>query len=454
MPFSVPEKLYICPGQSRPISRGVHLSRLAACFPACRECPFRDDTGQLPPPALERRPPVARGSLLTVEGYRGVHRNELTRAKADALAGALASLLWDEAPPAGRIDDARRAGRRPGPVVVVGFDERPSSPDIVAGVTDALRRMGCAVVEIGLTTKPCFWFTVDHLHAAAGMFVTGAGCDPAWTGLDLAWRGAIPMSLRSPAPPETVTAAESSDDAARADLRRIEARLHAGFGRPTRQAGPLRTFQAMIPYEAGLLKHFHALRPLRVCVATPVRLIRRTLERLFETLPCDLVPVPLPCRARHTADPADRDVRRLGEAVRQARADVGLLIDDDGQRCALVDERGLLIPPRRVAPLLAEVTLGEHPGGTILGDSPELCAMLEPIATTAGGDCQTGDATLADISLAMRRHRAIFAATDAGRYWFREAAPTCDGLLTLARTLAALSRSDVPLSAFARRDAG
>ena len=41
------ETLYICPGETHPISRSVHLSRLAAFYPKCRECPLRKDTGNL-----------------------------------------------------------------------------------------------------------------------------------------------------------------------------------------------------------------------------------------------------------------------------------------------------------------------------------------------------------------------------------------------------------------------
>ncbi|HUG91582.1 MAG TPA: hypothetical protein VML55_12140, partial [Planctomycetaceae bacterium] len=79
------EKLYICPGDTHPISRSVHLSRLAAFYPKCRDCALRHETGQLPQQTLvrihstERR--VQRKSLLTAEGLRGVYLNEIDRRK-------------------------------------------------------------------------------------------------------------------------------------------------------------------------------------------------------------------------------------------------------------------------------------------------------------------------------------------------------------------------------------
>src|SRR3990172_4108806 len=132
-------KLYVCPGETHPISRAVHLSRLAAFFPSCRECPFRTDTGQLPAQIVQRvqntEKRVERKSLFTAEGVRGVHRNELTRAKAASLAAALGAILWEDALVPDRAEPLDRPSRPARPTIVVGYDERPSSPPILTGVT-------------------------------------------------------------------------------------------------------------------------------------------------------------------------------------------------------------------------------------------------------------------------------------------------------------------------------
>jgi phosphomannomutase len=446
--LAIDEKLYICPGEAHPITRAVHLSRLAAFYPACRDCPLRSETGHLPRQTVERlrstERRAERPSLFTAEGVRGVYLNELDRRTAERIAAASASLLWDDAPLMGRIGSGP-VTRRWGPAVVVGHDDRPASPDIVTGVASALRRMGCQVIDIGLSTKPCFWFAADHLQAAAGVFVTGAGCGPSWTGLDFVGRGAVPLSART-----GHFAAEHR--AGWADLGRIEARLREQCNRPTREAGTHRTFQASIPYEAGLRKHFHGLRPLNVCLATPIRLIRQTLERLFEMLPCRLVPVELPCRSRDAADSLDPDVQTLGELVRSERADFGLLIDDDCQRCAVCDENGSVVRAGQVARLLALEVLREYPAHWVIESRGDDVMVLSP--TIANRKSQNANPiTLADVSLAMRENQAAFAGGGSGRYWFREAFPTSDGILTLARLLAALSRGDMQFSHVVARSA-
>lgn len=456
------EKLYICPGEAQPITRAVHLSRLAAFYPACRDCPLRGDTGHLPRQMVarfqntERR--VERKSLFTREGVRGIYLNELTRRKAGTIASAFAALLWEDAPLAGRIGAARTGsvaartgsvgeaarGSRPSrPAVVVGHDERPSSPDIVTGVASALRRMGCQVIDISLTTRACFWFAVDHLQATAGVFVTGAGRDPSWTGLDFVTRGSLPLSQRH-------------------GLDRLEERLRLPAGRPTRDAGLHRTFQAFVPYEAGLWKHFHALRPLKIACGCPSRLVRRTLERIFETLPCRLVFVEVPQRGRDVGRDEDPDVLRVAGAVREMQADLGMLIDDDGQRCRFVDERSLPVPPPEITRLIVEMLLAEQPGAAAVvvssreiegrqrecgsGSDESQISNLRCRVESAGGRCVVTGGTLAEASRAMREHEAVFGGGNAPRFWFREPFPTCDAILALAKVLAALSRSDAAFS--------
>ncbi len=440
------EKLYICPGETHPISRAVHLSRLSAYFPACRDCPFRNDTGNLPRQTIERLQEterrVERKSLFTAEGVRGTYLNELTRSKGEKFAAALAALVWEHAPFVARAEEMPRKGRRSGPTIVAGHDERPSSPDIVMGVAAALRRMGCTVVDVSRCTEPCFRFAVDHLQASAGIYVTGAGHGPAWTGFNFV--GARGAPLASKQCRRETTSARSSEHPV-LSLDTLEQLLQRPVSRPTRQAGTQRTFLASVPYEAGVLKHFHALRPLRVACGSSSRLVREIVARLFAPLPCTLLIAPIPRRERNLLDPRDADVKRMTELLRQERADLGVLIDDDGSRMALIDELGHFVPPAILTGLIAEMTATEQPGAAVVVETSALEAVQRRLGTL-GKCCVDGGRTAAEMAAAMQRHQAPFGGGDSGRYWFREGYPACDAILTLARVLDLLSRGDVPVS--------
>jgi phosphomannomutase len=440
---------YICPGESHPISRAVHLSRLASYYPACRECPFRDDPESLvrtpgptesPSVEADRNPLPLRHSVFGTEGVRGVWRNELTRARASDIAAAFASLLWDLA-----AEDERAA-----PMIVVGHDARPSAPDIVTGVASALRLMGCEVIDIGLATRPALWFAVDHLDASGGVHVTGSGRPPSWTGVDFVGRQGTPLSVDRPESEiglsfNTPLAPTGSP---RLSLRRIEERLGQPFLRPARDARPQRTFQAAVPYEAGLLQHFHALRPLTVRWASSVRLVQQTVERLFESLPCRLQRVEIPDRARDVCDEDDEDVQRVGAAVRESTADLGILMDDDGQRCAFLDDRGSLVPVSVMTRLLARRPMADGTSGiVVLPETVDPTVQAE--VERHGGRVVLAAPELQRISEAIREHQADWAAGLDGRYWFRENFAACDALITLARGLDLLSQSDRPFSEIA-----
>jgi phosphomannomutase len=431
---------YRCPGEEYDIPRAVHLARLAAFYSKCRNCPHAPNGAASLEAGEHEQMPSSNDDgmrLFTSEGVRGRYLNDLSRVNAAEIAGAMANCLWDGylsadaivagtlrvpsaahgashsvsalpaidaeiAPPTACEGIRVLAPGRPGPCVVLGHDERPSSPDIVTGVGQMLRRMGCRVVDIGLATRPCLMFAIDHLGAAGAVHVSGAGCDPGWTGLDFVMSGGLPCS--SPGL-----------------LDRIAAAFRQGYSRPSRRPGSQRTFQAAVPYEAGLLKHFHALRPLKIALACPSRIVRDLFARVFRKVACRLIPVETPIRRRSILDPSDPDLARTTRSVRHERADLGVLVDDDGERCVFFDEAGQIVPPQLVARLL----------------------MTEPASIEPSPNREA-------ITHLMRDQAINFAADGAGRYWFAERYPTCDALLTLVHLLHALSHSDRPFSEVAR----
>ncbi len=454
---SAQREVYRCPGEDYSITGAVHLARMAAHYEKCRDCPHAADTagsvrlGSGPEGSDPMAPQAThRPSLFTAEGVRGRYLNEITRGTAERLSAAAASCLWDEFrgddSPARSAGDARAGaavadpdveheGIRllrpglPGPCVVIAHDERPASPDLVIGVGQALRRMGCQVVDIGLATRPCFLFAVDHLQAAGGILVSGSGCGPGWGGLDFVGTGGLPCS--SPG-----------------ELDQIARRLSAGFSRPARRVGSQRVFEARVPYEASLCRHFHALRPLKIALACSSRAVCELFARAFRKVACRLIPVETPTRARVLEDANDPDLVRTAQAVREANADLGILVEEDGEQCVFFDERGQIAAPPRVAALLADLVGGpvllpaawgadsDVPNG--IGTAPEL-SQSDPRPLLDDMCCE-------HITRAMKQQRAALAADGDGRYWFDEGFPACDALLTLVQLLHALSRSDTSFS--------
>lgn len=438
------EVFFQCPGEDYPISRAIHLSRLAAFYPKCRNCPHNTETGNLSPQTVKRlqqtqQQRVSAHNLFTREGVRGVYLNEINRTQAAHFAGAFSNLLWEQlplkgvAPPPLVASEQKTevvAPARPtpeksrGPCVVIGFDERPSSPDIITGVASALRRNGCRVVDLGLTVPAIMSYATTHLQAQGAIMVTGSQCGPSYSGLEFLLENAQPVSAGT-------------------GLETVEEISIRGFGRASRQPGSQRTFHPMESYRAQFSKHFHALRPLKIAVACSLRLVRETLNALFEKLPCQLTWIDIPHQKRNLLDPQDTDVLRVQERLQSEQYDLGILIDDDSRRCAFFDESGVLLPQQFVSRFLMNALAAEHVGKPFLLETE----CLERLGDLPSGwNVAPHFGTLGDAYFQMQAKQAVYAGGLSGYHWFRETVPTCDAILTLAHVLAALSFSDAPFS--------
>ncbi|WP_261344354.1 hypothetical protein [Gimesia chilikensis] len=311
-----------------------------------------------------------------------------------------------------------------GPCVVIGFDERPSSPDIITGVAGALRRNGCRVIDLGLTVPAILAYATSHLQAQGAIMVTGSHCGPSSTGLEFLLEQSQPVSRGF-------------------HLERIQEIAEQGYGRASRQPGSQRTFHPMETYRSQFLKHFHALRPLKIAVACSLRLVRETLDSLFDKLPCQLSWVDIPHQKRNLLDPDDSDVRKMQQYLATHNCDLGLLIDDDSRQTAFFSETGELLPNHAVTRLLMQALAAEQSEAVFVLDQNSREQQPE---LPADWNLHTHRGTLADSYFQMQQHRAVYAADHSGYHWFRETVPTCDAILTLAHVLAALSFSDAPVS--------
>lgn len=418
-------RTYICPGEKHAIPRSIHLARLAAFFPKCRNCEHRHDTGQLPRSVVGRLEKSAHrivvSSPFVTDGVRAAYLNQFTQKTAGQIAAAVADRLWEDRPLVGQIErDADKiveSNRRlSGPSIVIGQDSRSSSAMISVGVSASLRRMGCEVVDIGCVSGPCLTFAVEHLQSAAGIYVTGSGCPEAWTGLDLVGQGGVPWSI----------------DQTLAD---IERRSQSPISRPTRQGGTQRFFDASLPYRASLLKHFQELRPLKVVCASSEGTVLDALVTLCDGLPCELIPVQKDSRKRDAADEDQRSRSMVAAAVKDFSAEYGVLIGDEGGELRMFDRNGR---PFAEAELLRRLLELQPVRSVVVGqgaddDSHAVLKSTKTEVIESPGSAES-------IASTMQAGAATMGIQAGGRLWFRDPFPRCDAAVTLGRLLQSFSR--------------
>jgi phosphoglucomutase/phosphomannomutase/phosphoglucomutase len=431
---------YRCPGEPYSISQGVHLGRLARFYPPCRQCLQRDDTGTLSARSVERlvetRPRGLPRPLFHDEGAGGVYLNDLTPGITREMAAALGVALQRRdtlgnargtVPSSLREDGDSPQGP---PVVVIAGDGRPISCELVAAVGEGLRWAGCRVIDIGPATAACAAFAVDHLAAGGGILVGNPDDRPQTAGLKFWAAGPWPLS-------------------AGGALDRVQRLYRSGVDRPTRSFGPLRRFQADVPYLAGLAEFFHALRPLRFVLDTASGPLLGYLKRLTKPVACRIV------HCRTTPD-------RLPEVIRAEKAHFAVRVGGDGETCHLFDEQGRPVPAERLLVLLARQLLGDCPDfrAAKMGLSPspahpqravvleqETPAAVAQAIRAAGARAVFSSARRAEMAAAMREHAALLGGGASGRLWHdHNGLPLPDALRTLSLLLVLLSQSDRPLS--------
>ena len=428
---------YLCPGERHPISRAIHLGRLASFYPGCRHCPHRDDTGTLSPRQVrqlaETRPRGEARSVFHDEGAGGVYLNDLGPAVARRIAVAF-GVAMQQSPIAN-------------PSVVLAGDGRPIAAELVAAASEGLRFSGCNVIDIGPATAACLAFAVDHLQAAGGILVGNPGTQPHVVGLKFWASGGNPLS-------------------AGGSLEPLAQLYQTGVGRPTRAFGALRRFQAETPYLAALASHYHALRPLRVVLDSASLPLAKYLEELTAATACRVVL----CRTTR---------EELPGAVRGRAAHFAACIDGDGETCRVLDEQGRPVPAERLLLLLVRHMLHTaceqtvaHVAHVVLEDgTPQwLVDRLERYGTrvvligSQEGDADSRGLTApgrpagrSAMAAAMRQHGAILGGGPSGRFWYAGHAaaglPLPDALMTLTLLLELLSRTDDPLSVVLDREA-
>lgn len=390
------QKLYVCPGDTVPISHAVHLGRLARLYPPCETCPLNHESGRSARSVSDRLTRKHERRLAETHHepgrIRGVYLNQITRSVAADLAAQVARQLWQEVDRRARTHRREHVETWSAPTVVIGYDRRPSSPDIVTGVQNQLRLMGCNVIDIGIASTPLVRYASRFHRAAGAIHVTGSGQSLAWTGLDVY---------------------DSAGGPLKSDSLSLESRSMGpdGTSRPVRSAGNY-SFRPMAALYARRLHRF--LRPSRavnVVVGAEDEWTQDFVREALQPMSGELSVIALPKRLRNLDDPEDADVRRVGQQTLETAADFGFVIDEDLERCALVDNTGELAYDHETAAILSR--------------------SLFPSERSVTG-CDSGPQRIEAIENVFR---------------FPQQSISCDAVLTLARLITALSRETDPVAA-------
>jgi len=328
-----------------------------------------------------------------------------------------------------RVGNAFVAVIGDGPIVV-GYDMRPSSPELSRAFAEGAMQAGADVTLIGLASTDGLYFASGHLGRAGAMFT--ASHNPAqYNGIKMCRTHAQPIGMET-------------------GLAEIRDRVASGETLVADTPGTLDEQDLLAEYATYLLKLAPVTgRRLKIAVDAGNGMGGLTTPAVLGQIDAEVVPLYFELDGtfpNHEANPIEpANLVDLQAKVRETGADIGLAFDGDADRCFLVDERGELVSPSVLTALIAARELAKEPGAVIIHNLitsravPEIVGELggKPVRTRVGHSF---------IKATMAETDAIFGGEHSGHFYFRDFWRADSGMLAALHALAALAETDTPLS--------
>ena len=283
--------------------------------------------------------------MISVSGIRGLVGTDLTPEMVARWAAAFG--VWSREP---------GPGSRKRPRVVLGRDARTSGPMFARAATAGLNSVGCDVIDVGLVATPTLQLAVEHHRAAGGIMLTASHNPIEWNALKFVGPDGIFLDVGAGTRVRELAAGDSLPRANYNAIGGVEADSDA------------------------ISRHLAAVLVLR---AVDVRAIRRrkfrvaldtvrgaggaVMPELLERLGCRVAAINLETDGLfpRPPEPVPENLKALGALVRRKKADIGIAVDPDVDRLAIVDEKGRPIGEDYTLAFAIRAVLGRSGGRTV-----------------------------------------------------------------------------------------
>ncbi len=321
-------------------------------------------------------------------------------------------------------------------LVVVGRDMRTSGLSITEDVIRGLMEQGCDVVDIGMTSTPMFYHSVNALSGDAGVMITASHNPEGYNGFKMTGPQAIPS-----------IAYVSNDE--------LYALANAGVFESVEKQGEFKgqvsTLDGYVEaiFKASGVKDFGGLK---IVIDAANGMDGMILPHLLAKANCTVYPLYWEVDGtfpNHEANPLkDETLDALKAKVIAEGADLGVAYDGDGDRVGFVDDKGNTVQGDIITALIAKEMLKEKPGAKIIYDLRSSWAVKEEIEK-AGGIPVMYKVGHGLIKRYMREIGAYFAGELSSHYYFSNFYITDNGDLAMLKVIQLLVDEKQPLSALA-----
>ena len=311
--------------------------------------------------------------------------------------------------------------------VIVGRDVRLTGPELKEGLIKGLTSAGVDVIDIGTVSTDAFYFASADKQLP-GLMVTASHNPSEYNGVKM---------VR--VIPELVTSEE------------VKSALESGLPPDAEKPGSVEEEDITEAFISRMLEIVPSknIKPLKVVVDTSNGSQGAYWKILGEKLPINMIPQffePDGNFPNHENDIIQPEAQKpLRERVLTEKADLGLIFDPDGDRCLVVDDRGVTVPGDYLTALLGETMLKRAPGSAVVYDIRASDCVTD-IVSKAGGHAEGWKIGHAFIKPKMQEEDAIFGGEVSGHFYFKDFWFADCGLLAGLTLLEYVSSLGAPLS--------
>ena len=321
--------------------------------------------------------------------------------------------------------------------MVVGRDARLSGEMVDRLVVGALVGMGVNVIETGLSTTPTTEIAVINHHADGGIIITASHNPIQWNALKL-------LNSRG----EFINADEGAEVLRLAELDDYNyAEVHdlgsvtvddSTIDRHIEQVLALK----LVDRDAIAASHF------KVAVDAVNSTGGIAIPRLLRKLGVDDI-VELNCeptgRFSHNPEPIPQNLTDISATVAENHCDLGIVVDPDVDRLALVCETGEMFGEEYTLVSVADYVLSHTPGNTVSNLSSSR-ALRDVTARYAGSQYNAAAVGEVNVTTLMRNTNAVIGGEGNGGVIYPELHYGRDALVGVALFLTLLAKKKMKVS--------
>ena len=317
--------------------------------------------------------------------------------------------------------------------ILICRDTRPSGPMVSAAVAAGLLASGCEVIDLGVCPTPSLQLAVPWLEAQGGIAITAGHNAGAWNALKFVRPDGLYLNATQATELLDIYHQHEFDKAPWDRLRSMSARSDA------------------IDHHMEVLSQSYDAEAIRgrgmrvavdCCNGACSVLVPRWIERMGAQVLTinDDMNAPFP----HDPEPRQDTMAQVRAVVKAGGADIGFVLDADGERLGLADENARVLSEEITFALAAAIRLDHHAGPVVTNISTS--AMIDRIACRHGVPVIRTPVGQPYVSEAVLEHRAVIGGEGNGNVIVPEIQAVPDSAAAIGLILEHVARSGRPLS--------